>query len=88
VGLKLNGTHQLLAYNVNLPGDNTDTINKNTATLTDASKETDLGIKVEKTTYVILKMMRDFFFNAAWEQQMKENMVVGGTSCCVKLGVL
>jgi hypothetical protein len=35
VGLKLNGTHQLLAYanDVNLLGDNTDTINKNTETL-------------------------------------------------------
>jgi hypothetical protein len=31
VGLKLNGTHQLLAYvdDVNLLGDNTDTINRN-----------------------------------------------------------
>jgi hypothetical protein len=41
VGLKLNGTHQLLAYadNVNLLGDNVDTIKKNTVTLFDASKE-------------------------------------------------
>jgi hypothetical protein len=41
VGLKLNGTPQLLAYadDVNLLGDNTDTINKNTETLIDASKE-------------------------------------------------
>jgi hypothetical protein len=40
VGLQLNGTHQLLAYadNVNLLGDNMDTINKNTETLIDASK--------------------------------------------------
>jgi hypothetical protein len=40
-GLKLNGTHQLLAYadDVNLLGHNIDIINKNTETLIDASKE-------------------------------------------------
>jgi hypothetical protein len=40
VGLKLNGTHQLLAYtdDVNLLGDNIDTLKKNTETLIDASK--------------------------------------------------
>jgi hypothetical protein len=44
VGLKLNGTHQLLAYadDVNLLGDNIDTINKNTETVIDASKEVGL----------------------------------------------
>jgi hypothetical protein len=44
VGLKLNGTHQLLAYadDVNLLGDNINTINKNTETLIDTSK--DLGV--------------------------------------------
>jgi hypothetical protein len=56
VGLKLNGTHQLLAYadDVNLLGDNIDTIVKNTETLIDASKEVGLEINVEKTTYMLL----------------------------------
>jgi hypothetical protein len=56
VGLKLNGTHQLLAYadDVNLLGDNIDTIKKNTGTLTDASKEVGLKINVEKTVYVAI----------------------------------
>jgi hypothetical protein len=41
VGLKLNGTHQLLAYpeDVNLQGDNINTINKDTETLIGVSKE-------------------------------------------------
>jgi hypothetical protein len=40
VGLKLNGIHQLLVNgnDVNLWGDNTDTINKNRKTLLDARK--------------------------------------------------
>jgi hypothetical protein len=41
VGLKLNGTHQLLVYaDVNLLGDNVDTIKKNTQTLIDVSNAT------------------------------------------------
>jgi hypothetical protein len=49
VGLKFNGTHQLLAYadNVNLIGKNIDTINENTESLIDASKEVGLEINVE-----------------------------------------
>jgi hypothetical protein len=57
VGLKLNGRHQLLAYaddDVNLLGDNTDNIKKNTETLSDASKEVSLEINVEKTMYMLL----------------------------------
>jgi hypothetical protein len=56
VGLKLNGTHQLLAYadDVNLLGDNIDIINKNTETLIDASKEVGLEVNVEKTKYMLV----------------------------------
>jgi hypothetical protein len=56
VGLKLNGTHQLLAYadDVNLLGDNIDTLEKNTETLIDASKGVGLEINVEKTKYMLL----------------------------------
>jgi hypothetical protein len=56
VGLKLNGTCQLLAYadDVNLLLDNTDTINKNTKTLTDASKEVGLDANVETTKYMLV----------------------------------
>jgi hypothetical protein len=56
VGLKLNGTHQLLAYadDVNLVGDNIDTIKKNMVSLFDASMEVGLEINVEKTKYMLL----------------------------------
>jgi hypothetical protein len=56
VGLKLNETHQLLAYadNVNLLGDNTDTIKKNTETLIGASKEVGIQMYIEKTKYMLL----------------------------------
>jgi hypothetical protein len=56
VVLKLNGTHQLLAYAdyVNLLGDNIDTIKKSTETLIDASKEVGLEINVEKIKYIFL----------------------------------
>jgi hypothetical protein len=56
VGLKLNGTHQLLLYadDVNLLEDNIDTIKKNTQTLIDASKEVGLEVNTEKTNYISL----------------------------------
>jgi hypothetical protein len=56
VGLKLNGTHQLLAYadDVNLLEGNINTIKKNTETLIDAGKEVGLEINVEKFKYMLL----------------------------------
>jgi hypothetical protein len=56
MGLKLSGTHHLLvcADDVNLLGDNIDTIKKNTPTLIDASKEVGLEVNTEKTKYMLL----------------------------------
>jgi hypothetical protein len=61
MGLKLNGTHQLLAYSddMNLLGDSIHTIKKNTETLIDASKEICLEMNVEKIKYMLLSLHKD-----------------------------
>jgi hypothetical protein len=56
VALKLNGTHQLLfcVDDVDLLGDNMNTIKKNTETLTDARKEVGLEANADKTKHKLL----------------------------------
>jgi hypothetical protein len=55
-GLKLNGTHQLLAYadDVNILGENIDTTQKNTEALLDAVKKVGLEENSEKTKYMLM----------------------------------
>jgi hypothetical protein len=56
VGLKLNGTHQLLVYadDVNLLDGNIDTIKKNMETLIDVNMEVGPEVNTDKTKYTFL----------------------------------
>jgi hypothetical protein len=56
VGLKLNGTHQLLFYadDVNILDGSIYTMRKNTENLVIASKEMGLEVNTEKTKYMVM----------------------------------
>jgi hypothetical protein len=56
MGMKLNGTHQMLVYadEIILLGDNISTTKNDTETLIDASKEVGLEVNAEKTKYMLL----------------------------------
>jgi hypothetical protein len=59
-GLKLNETHQLFACadDINIVGENVDTIKKKTEALLDASKEVGLEVNQEKTKYILMSHRR------------------------------
>jgi hypothetical protein len=55
-GLKLNGTHRLLVYavDVNIFGGNVHTVKENAETLVVASKEIGLEVSADKTQYMVM----------------------------------
>jgi hypothetical protein len=67
VGLKLNGTHQLLVYadDVNLLGYKINTIKKNTEALINDNKEVGLEVNTEKSRYMLMSDHKIFFFTGS-----------------------
>ena len=55
-GLKLNGTHQLLAYadDVNILGGSIHTLKKNAEALVAATREIGLEVNADKTKYIVM----------------------------------
>jgi hypothetical protein len=55
-GVKLNGTHYVLAYadDSNIVGENMHTVKKDTEAVLDASKEGGLEVNSEKTKYMLM----------------------------------
>jgi hypothetical protein len=68
-GLKLNGTHQLLAYadDVNILGGSIHTVKENVEALVVATKETGLEVNANKTKYMVISQDR----NAGWGRDVK-----------------
>jgi hypothetical protein len=61
IGLKLNGTHHLLAYadDVNILGESIDIIQKNTEALLNTNKEVGVEVNPDKPKYVLLSRCRE-----------------------------
>ena len=68
-GLKLNGTHQLLAYadDVNILEGSAHTVKENAEALLVATKETGLEVNADKTKYMVMSRDR----NAGRDQSVK-----------------
>jgi len=56
IGLKLNGTHQLLAYadDVNILAGSTHTVKENAEALVAATREIGLEVSADKTKYMVM----------------------------------
>jgi hypothetical protein len=68
-GLKLNGTHQLLAYadDVNILGGSVHTVKENAEALVVATKEIGLEVNADKTKYMVMSRER----NAGRDESVK-----------------
>jgi hypothetical protein len=60
-GLKLNGTHQLLAYadDVNILGESVHTVRENAEAVVVATKETGIEVNADKTKYMVMSRDRN-----------------------------
>ena len=67
--MKLNGTHQILAYanDVNRLGGTAHTVKENAEALLGATKEIGLEAKADKTKYMVMTRYR----NAGWGHSLK-----------------
>jgi hypothetical protein len=67
--LKLNGAHQLLTYaeDVNILGENVDTVKENAVAQVVATKEIGIEVNTDKTKYMVMSRDR----NAGWCHGMK-----------------
>jgi len=75
VGLKLNGTHQLLAYvdDVNILGRSVHSVKQNAEALVVATKETRREINADKTKYLI--MSRDQNVGRSYSMKIDNNFI-------------
>jgi hypothetical protein len=69
--LKLNGTHQLLVYEINILGESVHTIKENAETLVVASKEIGLEVDAIKTKYMV--MPRDQTAGRSYSMKIDNN---------------
>ena len=73
--MKLNGTHQLLAYadDVNILGGSAHTVKENAETLVSATKEIGLEVNADKTKYMI--MSRDQNAGRSYSMKIYNNTI-------------